>query len=36
MSVAAPGVVAYGDGERLGLLPLTVEVEPAALRVCAP
>ncbi len=36
VSVAAPEVVAYGDGERLGPLPLTVEVERAALCVCAP
>jgi diacylglycerol kinase (ATP) len=36
VTVAAPGVVAYADGERLGALPLTVEVVPRALRVLAP
>ncbi len=36
VTVAAPGVVAYADGERLGELPLTVEVVPAALSVLAP
>jgi diacylglycerol kinase (ATP) len=36
VTVAAPGVVAYADGERLGALPLTVEVVPGALRVLAP
>lgn len=36
VTVAAPGVVAYADGERLGALPLTVEVAPLALRVLAP
>lgn len=35
-SLAAAGVVAYGDGERLGALPMTVEVRPSALRVFAP
>jgi diacylglycerol kinase (ATP) len=29
-------VVAYADGERLGSLPLTVEVAPRALRVLVP
>ncbi|WP_300682051.1 YegS/Rv2252/BmrU family lipid kinase [Nocardioides sp.] len=33
VTVAAPGVVAFADGERFGALPLTVEVAPAALRV---
>ncbi len=33
VSVAAPGIAAYADGERLGQLPLTVEVAPRALRV---
>jgi diacylglycerol kinase (ATP) len=33
VTVAAPGVVAYADGERFGDLPLTVEVVPAALTV---
>ncbi|UYM05059.1 diacylglycerol/lipid kinase family protein [Solicola gregarius] len=36
VSLAAAGVVAYGDGERLGALPMTVEVRPGALRVFAP
>lgn len=36
VSVAAPGIVAYGDGERIGPLPLTVECVPAALTVCVP
>lgn len=36
VTVAAPGVVAYADGERLGALPLTVEVAPLSLRVLAP
>ncbi len=33
VTVAAPGVVAYADGERLGPLPLTVTAAPAALTV---
>jgi diacylglycerol kinase (ATP) len=33
VTVAAPGVVAYADGERLGPLPTTVTAEPAALNV---
>lgn len=33
--VAAPGITAYADGERLGALPLSVGVEPGALRVMA-
>jgi diacylglycerol kinase (ATP) len=36
VTVAAPGVVAYADGERIGALPLTVEVVPHALRVLVP
>jgi diacylglycerol kinase (ATP) len=36
VTVAAPGVVAYADGERLGALPLTVEVVPRSLRVLVP
>lgn len=36
VSIAADDVVAYGDGERLGTLPMTVEVRPAALRVFVP
>jgi diacylglycerol kinase (ATP) len=31
VTVAAPGIVAYADGERLGPLPLTVECVPGAL-----
>ncbi|WP_229053967.1 diacylglycerol kinase family protein [Aeromicrobium sp. Leaf350] len=34
--IDAPGIVAYGDGERLGALPLTAEVLPGALSVLAP
>ncbi|MDX6325549.1 MAG: diacylglycerol kinase [Nocardioidaceae bacterium] len=33
VTVAAPGVVAYADGERLGPLPVTVTAAPRALRV---
>jgi len=33
VTVAAAGVSGYADGERLGSLPLTVEVRPAALTV---
>lgn len=33
VTVAAPGIVAYADGERLGPLPLTVTAVPSALRV---
>jgi len=36
VTVAAPGIVAYADGERLGSLPLTIDVVPNALRVLAP
>jgi diacylglycerol kinase (ATP) len=36
VSVAAPGIVAYADGERVGPLPLNVECAPAALSVCVP
>jgi diacylglycerol kinase (ATP) len=36
VTVAAPGIVAYADGERFGALPLTVEVVPHALRVLVP
>jgi diacylglycerol kinase (ATP) len=35
VTVAAPGVVAYADGERLGPLPMTVTAVPGALRVLA-
>ncbi|GEP32396.1 diacylglycerol kinase [Nocardioides szechwanensis] len=33
VTVAAPGIVAYADGERFGPLPLTIESVPGALRV---
>jgi diacylglycerol kinase (ATP) len=33
VTVAAPGIVAYADGERLGPLPLTVTAVPSSLRV---
>lgn len=33
VTVAAPGVVAYADGERFGPLPLTIECVPGALTV---
>lgn len=33
VTVAAPGIVAYADGERLGALPVTVTTEPLALEV---
>ena len=33
VTVAAPGIVAYADGERFGTLPLTIDVAPRALRV---
>ena len=36
VTVAAPGVSAYADGERVGALPLTVEAVPQALRVLVP
>ena len=36
VTVAAPGITAYADGERIGPLPLTVEVAPLALRVLVP
>lgn len=36
VTVAAPGIVAYADGERIAALPLTVEVVPRALRVLVP
>ena len=35
VTVAAPGIVAYADGERFGPLPLTVECVPGALTVLA-
>jgi diacylglycerol kinase (ATP) len=33
VTVAAPGIVAYADGERMGALPLTIDVVPGALKV---
>jgi diacylglycerol kinase (ATP) len=35
VTVAAPGIVSYADGERFGPLPLTVECVPGALHVIA-
>ena len=35
VTVAAPGIVAYADGERLGPLPVTVSAVPMALTVLA-
>lgn len=35
VSIAAPGIVAYADGERFGPLPLTVEAAPGALSILA-
>lgn len=35
VTVAAPGVVTYADGERFGELPLTITCEPGALSVFA-
>jgi diacylglycerol kinase (ATP) len=34
--IEADGVVAYADGERVGPLPIDIDVVPAALRVLAP
>jgi diacylglycerol kinase (ATP) len=34
--IEADGVVAYGDGERFGPLPIDLEVKPGALRVFSP
>jgi diacylglycerol kinase (ATP) len=36
VTVAAPGIVGYADGERIGALPLTVDVAPLALKVLVP
>lgn len=36
VSIAAPGIVTYADGERFGPLPMTVECVPGALRVLCP
>jgi diacylglycerol kinase (ATP) len=35
VTVAAPNIVSYADGERFGALPLTVECAPGALQVLA-
>ena len=35
VTVAAPGIVSYADGERFGPLPLTIECVPGALEVIA-
>jgi diacylglycerol kinase (ATP) len=35
VELSAANVVAYADGERLGPLPLTIEVVPGAVRVLA-
>ena len=35
VTVAAPGIVSYADGERFGPLPLTVTCDPGALEVIA-
>jgi diacylglycerol kinase (ATP) len=36
VTLDAPGVVAYADGERIGPLPLTCSVQPGTLRVLVP
>ncbi|MCW2838792.1 MAG: diacylglycerol kinase [Aeromicrobium sp.] len=36
VTLSSPGIVAYGDGERLGPLPITATIRPGALRVFAP
>ena len=36
VTVAAPGITTYADGERFGPLPLTVECAPGALVALAP
>jgi diacylglycerol kinase (ATP) len=35
VTVAAPGIVGYADGERFGPLPITIECVPGALKVLA-
>jgi len=35
VTVAAPGIVGYADGERFGPLPITIECVPEALQVLA-
>ncbi len=36
VTIAAPGITAYADGERIAPLPLTVETAPLALRMLVP
>ena len=36
VTIAAAGITAYADGERIGPLPLTVDVAPLALSVLVP
>ena len=36
VTLSSPGIIAYGDGERLGPLPLNIEADPLALRVFVP
>ena len=36
VSIAAPDIVAYGDGERIAPLPLTITALPGALHIFAP
>lgn len=36
VTLSSPGIVAYGDGERLGPLPMTATVRPGALRMLVP
>ncbi|MET1061981.1 MAG: diacylglycerol kinase [Aeromicrobium sp.] len=36
VTASSPGIVAYGDGERLGPLPMTTTIQPGALRVFTP
>ena len=36
VTLSSPGIVAYGDGERLGPLPMTATVCPGALRMLVP
>ena len=33
VTVAAPGIVTYADGERFGALPLTIDCDPGALSI---
>ena len=36
VTITAPGITAYADGERIAALPLTIEVVPGALRMLVP